>query len=274
VTRLAGPDLPGLLEAADWLRHNTPETRGYFEAKRSDGSATRPEYGVLARSGSGHVLEYRARRPTLSNGFGDDIGIENFERVREYFWSVTEAAGLAIADALTARYVLVDAADPAARESAATLARRLSVDDGSGLARHRLVFETSILGRGASARVHKIFEIVPGARVVGRAPPGAVVGVRLDLRTNRKRKVVYRASSRANRNGEYALHLPYSTERALPRETSDDTARCRSDGSDGSCRSAAASAYRIEVADRSAVLEIEEAQIQRGATLPGPDFGS
>ena len=269
--RRAGPDLHGLLVTAEWLRHNTPVTSGYFEARQSDGTATRPEYGILARSGSGHVLEYTARRPTLSDNFGDDIGRENFERVRRYF-SSSEAESLKIADELGARYVVVDALDPATRSGSGAMARRLALLDGSGLARHRLVFEASTLGRGRSARAHKVFEIVPGARVVGRAPAGALISVRLDLRTNRKRKVVYRTASRANDQGWYELRLPYATSSARD---------LKSFAGDAPCCTLPGPAYRIELLrsgmemhGSGADLKIDEAQVQAGDTVRGPDFGS
>jgi len=267
--RRAGPDLLGLLETAEWMRHNTPVTSGYFgvfgvfgnlETQGSEGAPNPPEYGILAHSGHGHVIEYAARRPTLSDNFGDDIGIENFEQVQRYFSGSTEAESLRIADELRARYVLLTKSNPAIPANARAMARRLALDDGSGLSRHRLVFESSTLGRGASARAHKVFEIVPGAEVVGRAAAGARVDVRLELRTNRNRKVVYRASSRASPAGRYALRLPYATDRSEP--------------AGASCCTAATSAYRLKVGGQSARVEISEAQVQSGDPIPGPDFDS
>ena len=265
VLRSAGPDLAGLLIAASWLRANTPPTSGYFETSAADGSAVRPEYGVLARSGSGHVLEYVARRPTLSNNFGDDIGRGNFEQVQHYFRAHSEAEGLRIADELGARYVLVDDFDAGARRDPNSLAARLALGDGSGLQRHRLVFESSKLGRGPSARAHKIFEVVPGARLVGRAPAGQTVKLRLDLQTNRARKVVYRAKARADAQGQYAFRLPYATtgSKAAP-----------NDSKETRCCTLPVSLYRIDAAGRSDSFSIDEVQVQRGATLRGPDFGS
>ena len=53
---------------ARWIALRTPPTSGWIDPGEP------PEYGVLAPWGLGHLIEYVARRPTVTNGFGDDIG--------------------------------------------------------------------------------------------------------------------------------------------------------------------------------------------------------
>jgi asparagine N-glycosylation enzyme membrane subunit Stt3 len=60
--------------------------------------------------------------------------------------------------------------------------------------------------------VYKVFEVVPGALVVGQAAPGELVGVRLGVFTNRGRKFVYQTHGVADAAGEYRVRVPYATD--------------------------------------------------------------
>ncbi len=141
-----------------------------------------------------------------------------------------------------------------------TLAARLYLDDGRGLAHHRLVYESphrSYLTYVASPRADggfrtlrksfpidtpaqaslyarwrdaspaadtpigflyegditasvKLFEVVPGARLAGDAPPGALVEASLRLRARASgRELVYRQSGRAGPDGRFELVVPH-----------------------------------------------------------------
>lgn len=118
--------------AGEWLRANTPETAGFFD------SSAQPEYGVMAFWDMGHVLRYTARRPMVTDNFGDDAGARNFRLSMRYFSETDEARAAALLDRLGARYVV---ARPVklGRGDVPTLIERLA-DGGAGLEYHRLLW--------------------------------------------------------------------------------------------------------------------------------------
>ena len=63
----------------------------------------------------------------------------------------------------------------------------------------------------------KIFELVEGARLVGRAPPGAVIRINLDLvsQTN-NRGLEYSNETLSDDQGYFELVLPHATDRENP----------------------------------------------------------
>ena len=218
-----GAALAGV-EAAIWLRGETPPTAGWLDPDSSG-----PEYGVLAPWHLGHVIEYIGRRPTVVDNFGDDIGRENFAWARRYYLGTEDE----MVEELAQRRIRYVIAQPHSRfleekASAGTLFYSLYFLDGSrfepepgfpevptvpALSRHRLVFET--LGvrfsEDDALAVYKIFEVVPGAEVVGEAPAGSRVRASITLRTNRKRSVKYEAEAIAGADGLYRLRLPHAS---------------------------------------------------------------
>jgi dolichyl-diphosphooligosaccharide--protein glycosyltransferase len=250
-----------LIEMARWLDRKTPPTSGWMDTSR------RPEYAVLAPWEFGHVIEYAARRPTVTNNFGDDIGERNFHLARRYYQS-RERAASEILDRLGARYVIAQLRHGFLDEEPVegSVFWALYLYDGSesehpapqdppALERHRLVYESRPWARDAAASpaFFKVFEHVAGARIAGRAAPGARVSVSLPLRTNRPRELVYRAHTLADAGGRYALRVPYANQgspRAV-RVGSHYSLRCRGD---------------------SAPLAISESEIQSGAEVTGPDL--
>jgi len=250
-----------LLQMARWLGRKTPPTSGWMNPRRQ------PEYAVLAPWELGHVIEYAARRPTVTDNFGDDIGERNFQMALRYYQSLEPAAS-EILDRLGARYVIAQLSHNFLGELPVdgsvfwalyfydgSEPERPAPGDPPALARHRLVYESPPWAQEAVAApaFFKVFEHVAGARVAGRAAPGARVGVSLPLRTNRGRELVYRAHTIADASGHYALRLPYANRDGPPavRPGSQYTLRCRSD---------------------SAPLEISESEIQSGAARAGPDL--
>jgi asparagine N-glycosylation enzyme membrane subunit Stt3 len=250
-----------LVEMARWLNRWTPPTSGWLDAGQQ------PEYAVLAPWEFGHAIEYEARRPTVTNNFGDDIGERNFHLARRYYQS-REPAASEILDRLGVRYVIAQLRrgflDEEPVEGSVFWA--LYVYDGSeseqpapqdppALARHRLVYESRPWAKevASSPAFFKVFEHVAGARIAGGAEPGARVSVELPLRTNRRRELVYRAHTIADASGRYALRVPYANQgspRAV-RVGPHYTLRCRGD---------------------SASLAISESEIQSGAEVVGPDL--
>jgi dolichyl-diphosphooligosaccharide--protein glycosyltransferase len=250
-----------LVEMARWLDRRTPPTSGWLNPR------LHPEYAVLAPWEFGHVIEYTARRPTVTNNFGDDIGERNFRLARRYYQS-REPAASEILERLGARYVIAQLRYGFLGEEPieGAIFWSLYVYDGSeaehpapndppALGRHRLIYESRPWARdvGDAPAFFKVFEHVAGARIAGRAAPGARVSVTLPLRTNRHRELVYRAHTVADASGRYLLRVPYANQ-GSPRGVRVGphyTLRCRGD---------------------SALLEISEQQIQSGAELVGPDL--
>ena len=85
--------------AARWLRDHSPDPRGFFGGEP-------PMYGVLALWTHGHMIEYVARRPSVADNFGDDLGGEGLRASYRYFQAPADEAN-ALLDRLRVRYVLV-----------------------------------------------------------------------------------------------------------------------------------------------------------------------
>jgi asparagine N-glycosylation enzyme membrane subunit Stt3 len=252
-----------MLELAIWMSRRTPATAGWLDPAR------RPGYGVLGPWEIGHILQYVARRPTVVDNFGDDLGEAGFAGARAYFAS-EEPAASRILDELGVRYVVAQREPPflGPAPDARSMFASLYYFDGSAsetgegalaglelpaLERHRLVYESTLqlaIAPDAPA-FYKVFEHVAGARVEGRAPPHTRVEARLGLRTNRGRELVTRTSARADADGRYRLRLPYSNRGAPP-----------------SVRTAPA--WELSCENERAALVIEERQVRSGAALAGP----
>ena len=240
-----------LRETAGWIRRNTPETEGFLDASQQ------PAYGLLTLPGVGHLFEYEARRPVVSDNFGDDIGRENYFLTHRYFAATDEAAAQQILADLRVRYVVATApGKDARRKDPVPMLHRLAYEDGNGLTGHRLVFEASRRGRRPDNRqpTPKVFESVAGARVEGRAPAGQNVFARLELRTNAGRRIVYRQRARADESGRYNLTLPYANDAPSGAISTQER-------------------WQIEAGGKTQTLFVPQAQVAAGQTLPGPDFG-
>ena len=240
-----------LLRVGRWLRAHTPKTAGFLDPSE------RPEYGVLANWGDGHLLRYASERPMVQDNFLGHVGKggrARFDLAEAYFAAADEARAVAIADELRIRYVVVSRAGSGhtpgytlASQFAALYLRVGSAQPGyPALRHHRLIYE---LHPGGGYRV---FERVAGARVVGRAPPAAPVEARLSLRT-RLRPYEYVQRTRANAEGLYELVLPYSNEAAA--------------GGMGIGPS-----WEIGSGGARASLRIAEATVLGGLRLEGPDL--
>jgi len=208
-----------LERAGSWLKQNTPATAGYLDA------AARPEFGVLSAWGHGHLLRYYAERPLVEDNFGPWGGTHGFERARAYYASGDEEEAYRIAAELGARYVV--AAPQGSGQSwprRGSLALRLALrqdragtltfgDGGANaLSRHRLVFvaDDADLARGGEPPwTLGIYEIVPGARVVGLAPGARVVTFELLLPLPGRNPLRYQASASVDAAGRYEIRLPH-----------------------------------------------------------------
>jgi asparagine N-glycosylation enzyme membrane subunit Stt3 len=265
--RLLGwqPAQRSLEAVARWLAEHSPPTAGFWDA------SARPEYGVLAAWGDGHVLRYVAQRPVVQDNFGDDVGVRNFALAEAYFAQESEEQALRIARELRVRYVLVRAsgsghsAGYGARSQFARLYELRGAEGVFGgapgareqriraLAHHRLIFDAeAVAGLSAGSRPsYKIFEIVPGARIAGRALPGAEVRAELRIALGRRGRIAFSITALADADGRYELVVPYAN-----------------DPTDREIRPARA--YRLRSGGREASLAVSDAEVLGGAQIEAP----
>lgn len=62
-----------ILEGLRWMRGNTPSPGPWNEP------TLEPSYTVLGSWSDGHLIEYHARRPSVSTNFGSFVGVDNFQ---------------------------------------------------------------------------------------------------------------------------------------------------------------------------------------------------
>jgi dolichyl-diphosphooligosaccharide--protein glycosyltransferase len=236
--------------AADWLKRETPPTQGYLDA------SLRPEYGVLTSWDSGHLLRYYGERPMVQDNFGPWGGIAGFDAGREYFEAHDEADAIAIAERFGIRYVVaLPKGSGQVKPSLDSLTRRMAVVrkeggalafNGAGLGRHRLVHlaDDADLKRPAGQPPWRIavYEIVPGALVLGTAPAGREVRFEQMLRLPGQPPILYVASVWADASGRYAQRLPYPNE----------------------------GGYVVRMGQTRRTLRVSEADVREGRTLEGP----
>jgi asparagine N-glycosylation enzyme membrane subunit Stt3 len=257
----------GLVPLARWLALHSPPTSGWLDP------AARPEYGVLAAWGDGHLLRWVARRPVVQDNFGDDVGARNFALAERYYAATSEQEALAILTDLQVRYVVVRGSGSGhgggyAPESLFARLHWLKGSSGSlgagsegavirvaALAHHRLLFDAEARDAraGESRPAYKLYEIVPGARVAGNAAPGALVTLRLPVHAGSAGRFVYANETTADMSGRYALTLPYANEGALT-----------------DVRPAAR--YELRSGETRATLAIDESAVREGRRLEGPDL--
>jgi dolichyl-diphosphooligosaccharide--protein glycosyltransferase len=252
------------LDTAEWIAAHTPATSGWL------GGDAAPEYGIMAPWPLGHILESVARRPTVVTNFGDDLGPENFRLMRRYY-QAGESEAAVLLDRLGVRYVVAQRGQRflgGSEPGPGSMHHSLWVLDGSSwrkaegdrvrvpaLSRHRLLFESRpIHPDNAAARpAFKVFEFVPGARVVGRGRPGSRIRVTLPLRTNLQRRLRYETEVNVGPRGTYRIRLPYATVGEPP------SVKVPRD-------------YQLECDGTLATLRVPEAAVRDGLALQGPEL--
>jgi dolichyl-diphosphooligosaccharide--protein glycosyltransferase len=246
---------------AGFLAEASPPTSGYLDL------AQEPEYGVLCDWERGHLVRYLAERPVVQDNFGVYGGREAFEQAQRYYATDSEEEALALLEGLGVRYVIADqkGAGGGATYSPRSMRNRLVQQRGSAgsiragrraqpvqvsaLSHHRLVFETPPLAEFGAVRV---FEIVPGARIAGRAPAGSPVTASLPMASGPQARFRYQIQATADADGNYELRVPYPT------------------AASGAIRSGAH--YAITNGEQDRTLTVSADAVRLGSTLPGPDF--
>jgi hypothetical protein len=215
---------------------------------------------VLGAWGQGHLLRYYGERPMVQDNFGPWGGRAGFDAARRYFSSSDEGRALEIAARLGARYVVATrqgSGQSPPRPDSIALRLVLVPAARGGLAlpggperaltghRLRFVADDSDLARGGEAPFRAaVYEIVPGARVVGHAPgvESAVFEVAVPLPG--RAPVRYRASAPVDGAGGYEIRLPYPSE----------------------------AGYTVRAGERRGALVLSEADVREGRTVAGPSF--
>ena len=240
--------------ASRCLANHSPPTRGWLEPSQQ------PEYGLVVPWDVGHLVRYEAKRPQIQDNLGVYVGREQFLAAGRYFAAATEGEAVAILDALGVRYVMIDSLGsghgPALDQAMTRKLYRPGLEREPGtpprlaaLGRHRLVFETPVERRGVWHLM--IYEVVPGARIVGEATPGASVEVTLAVRSpEREEPLVWRALTRAREDGSFRVPVPYAN------------------GGSGPVR--AAPRYRLRCGAAEGFAVVSEQAIRAGETVPGP----
>lgn len=258
-----------------WARAHTPSAGIERSASPS------PAYGVLAPWRYGYWIAWLAERPAVGTPL---LLLPEERRANARAESLLLSEGATAAGRLAAqrlRYVLATPmivyadstrvprrADGMALPTAAwrrALNTRLLHDDGSDagddlpcLRNFRLLVDSredfflETAGPfplpGAPVAAVKLFERVAGARITGRAAPGAPVSARLRLRTPAGRAFTFACETRATERGRFTLVLPY-----------------RSSGANGDGGTAAAGPWEVFRGGAVARVEVTEGDVLSGA---------
>ncbi len=246
------------------VREVTPETAGYFDVSLT------PEYGIVSHPNYGHMLQNVAHRATPTDPFWAFIGRTNWNAAVGLLTASSEEDATRLAADLRARYVMTSSAAAVGKLEGWLYWRDgLNTTGWAPSSRFRLVTEGPAGGmaqadsarsrrRGDGSRVapYKLFEVVPGAVLAVRAPPGAVVEASLTLETPVRSTFVYGTRGRADDHGIARLRVPYSTE---PRV--------------GPAAVGARGRYRISESGREHHVDVTDAQVREGAVIDVPDRG-
>jgi len=182
-----------------------------------------PTEGLLYAWSGGHELRYYSGWAVHQDGFGPYVSPENTKLASRYYEASNEDEAIETLERMGTRYVLADLLGAGQRPyPIESMARRLVDSAGSGrevaiegssrrdwlpaLTRHRLVFAAPNGSGGAW-----LYEIVPGAVVVGSAPAGSRVSVEVQLGTPSGHPRTWTTRQRADEAGAFRLRVPYAT---------------------------------------------------------------
>ncbi len=279
--RLPQDDLVRSHDALVWLRDHAASPG---DVNRPE---VRPRFAVMSRWEWGNWLITVAHQANIANPFSQAaVHLRGVREAAEFFLATDPTPAVRELERLGARYVLVtpvfyEIEDVArmlrpgaprfttvgpsgARQPTpafyTTMNSRLLVFDGlettvagrtlAPLRRLRLDFESAAVGAepGWEGSFAKVFELVPGARIGGRARPGEPVELRLDLVTDRGRRLSYYDRAEADVGGAFTFTVPYATAGAATAVR-------------------AVGPYRITTPGRAAAVTVTEAEVAAGRTV-------
>jgi dolichyl-diphosphooligosaccharide--protein glycosyltransferase len=233
-------DLPMTLR---WMRAQTPRTSNFDRPDQP------PEYGVMANWDLGAYIVYLAERPSIATNFGWET--HGLWESAAFLTATEPATAAGILEENGARFLVLSdesAAIEGLRDSAVfggidesniellpatpfdprmTMHHRLFFFNGGAfmhdqqgelvpaLGRYRLVFRSpngpSYPGLGKTS-FFKVFEVVPGALIEGRAEPGSEVSLGLDLYLMGRKVFTYQDTVQADTKGVFTMRVPYATD--------------------------------------------------------------
>jgi asparagine N-glycosylation enzyme membrane subunit Stt3 len=233
---VALPQLGASLDALLWLRDVPPATSHYLDP------IEQPEYGVLSAWGWGHWITAIAHKPSVASPLGQsDANLEGVRNSARVLLATTEREGAEVAESLGIRFLFLtplfrglegmvlqlghdfgsyatESEDGTRTLEPAYLASLhsqlfLPIDELPASERFRLVYEGqavhSFLER--ERPYVKIFQLVPGATLVGRCSAGEVVA-EATIATNTGRRLPYRQRMKPAADGAFELRIPYASE--------------------------------------------------------------
>jgi len=228
------------VEACRWLERNTPPPGDDLRPSRE------VDYGVLCHPAHGHHVLYFGRRPATANPFFDRDGIA---RTAAFLLATDAESAVRAMRSARCRYAFLtggctdivkyasllpdeeraawESAGPGTPERAQRLActpcvalyaasgnaASVSVDGHpveveAAYDRFRLVYESP---PSATPPRVQIFELVEGARLAGATRPGALVELRVPVRTTAGRAFEFARRTTAGRDGRFELVCPYAS---------------------------------------------------------------
>jgi dolichyl-diphosphooligosaccharide--protein glycosyltransferase len=197
---------------AQQVRAATPETRGFLDPSEV------PEYGIFTWSGIGHHLHYVARRATVADNFGPVTGLDdrNFMLSDQLFRYQAPVRALRTLRRLNTPYIVTT---DFGWKDAEVFLNRLHRDDAAAREGRRAIPQLRLLAesppRGSRGSRFKLFQLVEGAALRFDAPAGTPVEVRVALRTNAGRALVWSNRGIAGPNDRARLRIPYPSGRSL-----------------------------------------------------------
>ena len=172
-----------VVDGLRWMRTGTPEPGPWREPEVAQ------RYGVLSAWGLGHLIEYHARRPTVTTNFGSFVGEENFQGAARALLRETPEELVRDLHRLDAEYVVVTPRQAGDLKSIA----RIAGWEGRGYfrgamkkARRTALFSLALYPPGAAPdhypgleRVHaaRRRETIGGARPAPGEPSGPVISI-------------------------------------------------------------------------------------------------
>jgi len=237
--------LPDCFDALEFLRRDAPAEKTAFAPEH------RPAFTTLARWQWGHWLSYFSMQANVANPLGQaPAALAGVHDSIDFFLAPSSQPAMEILRRRRVRYVM---SMPMLSELASLLRQRgrlpeeMLKKEGGGqrvaaaffssmqgrlyhydgrrfriaeslvhpLRRLRLVYECRatkvVLGRPLAAC--KIHQHVAGAQLRGTANAGERVALRIALRTNQRRAMVYRDQVQTDANGHYRFEVPYASGR-------------------------------------------------------------
>jgi asparagine N-glycosylation enzyme membrane subunit Stt3 len=223
-----------------------------------------PTSGLLCVWSAGHEFRYYSGWAVHQDSFGPYVSPENVEVAEDYFREFNEDRAVERLERLRTRYVVADrmgAGHPP--YPIGSMAQRLVESAGSGsespggpdvprhwlgaLTRHRLLFAWPN-GQGGAW----LYEVVPGATIMGASTPGTLVTVEVALRTPSGHPRRWTTRRRVDESGTFRIRVPYATvgmpeSGFMPRGP-----------------------YLLRTRDGSVELDVSEVAVQTGATIEAP----